>query len=500
MVAFWCRRFVVPSLACLLVVACSDGGGRDLGLTTERTLVPRMTRATPAREESPAQPELRDGLLAEGLGAFDEGPGEPLLPRALEGDPPADATEEGTLLSRFVHLADAQLLDDESPVRLTLFDAPGLSSAAFRPQEHFGCHFVDAMARTLRRIHRRRPIDFILLGGDNIDNAQSNELEWFLRLAEGGEVECDSGDDDDIVPGRDNDPKDPIDAVGFPVPFYWVQGNHDSLVQGNVVVTEERDARARSDTAIGWARDWTQPGGPLSPQTVADARRTLLTPAALLARVQAHGDGHGLDDEAVARGRAHYAVPLPGDRLTLIVVDTAAPTGAASGLLRRPELTEIIAPMFDAARERGHWVIVTSHHAAASLTDGGGVGGMAQDDAVLEEEWTDFLSEQPHLLMSLVAHSHRHRIRELEGAGGRFFEVMTASLLDYPQQARMLEVRELGDGRVAIDCIGVDYVGGAIAEEGRALAILDYTSGWSDDGTSERMDRNVRLIVPRPAF
>ena len=74
----------------------------------------------------------------------------------------------------------------------------------------------------------------MVLGGDNADNAQQNELDWFLSILDGApSVECDSGKDDDPVTGPDNDPKDPFVAEGLKVPWLWVTGNHDILNQGN---------------------------------------------------------------------------------------------------------------------------------------------------------------------------------------------------------------------------------------------------------------------------
>src|SRR5690606_5499 len=68
---------------------------------------------------------------------------------------------------------------------------------------------------------------------------QANELEWVIEVMNGTPgLETDSGEDDDPVPGPDNDPKDPFDPTAFPAPWLYVPGNHDVLVVGINLPTE----------------------------------------------------------------------------------------------------------------------------------------------------------------------------------------------------------------------------------------------------------------------
>ncbi len=74
------------------------------------------------------------------------------------------------------------------------------------------------------------------VSGDCADSAQLNELRWFVQLMDGRPgLHTDSGRDDDPIPGPANDPKDPFDPVPFPAPWYYVPGNHDVEVVGNLV-------------------------------------------------------------------------------------------------------------------------------------------------------------------------------------------------------------------------------------------------------------------------
>ena len=469
--------------------------------TTEERILPSHPVAD-APTLDPRDPALLEQLLADGYGAVHWVAGEPIVDRTLDGAPAPSLAPAPVLLGRFVHLADVQLADDESPTRVALLDNTESLTAAFRPQESYACRALDAAARTINAIHAEHPLDLVLLGGDNIDSAQRNELAWFQGILDGApQIHCDSGIDDDPVPGPGNDPKDPFAPVGLDVPWRWVSGNHDVLVQGNFTRAAQQ-AAALGDQAPGGTRDWSRPGGPIVDGTVPpDPERALLSVADLLAHVSAAGDGHGIDAAVQARGRALYTFPLAGTPVVFLVIDTAAETGGAAGLLREADVDGFIRPALDAAEAAGERVIVASHHCSTSLGDGGGLGGTTQPDAVPTAEWQALLAEYPNLLMHLCAHSHTHRARVIQPAGGgAYWEVATASLADHPQQIRVLEIHDQGDGRLTITGIAVDYAvdDDPLAADGRARSVIDVTSAWRHSGEGGVEDRNVRLWVSPP--
>ena len=161
-------------------------------LTTEATLEPTRMRSTSADARKPTDPANVAAMLAEGFGETKPGPGEMYLARTLDGAMPKAPGTKPKLLARFAHLADFQLADDESPARLINFDAPTGTDGAFRPHEAHECHIVNALVRTVNVVHEKTPIDFAVLGGDNGDNAQSNEEAWVIDLLNGApSVECD---------------------------------------------------------------------------------------------------------------------------------------------------------------------------------------------------------------------------------------------------------------------------------------------------------------------
>lgn len=471
-------------------------------LTTEERIEPTKAVDTTAAR-NPRDPADVEAMLKEGFGDFEIVAGEPSQPLTLDMSTPPAAGPNAKLVARFVHLSDIQLADDESGARVVNVDSPmGATAGAFRPQEGHECRILNAAVRTIDKIHEATPLDFVVLGGDNADNAQTNEVDWVLSILGGAPlVSCDSGIDDDPVSGPDNDPKDPFIADGLAMPWFWVTGNHDILNQGNIPPTIKESEYLGSYAAVG-ARNWSEPGGPVILGDIPpDPQRAALFGPDLLTTIKADGDGHGITDDAITRGRAFYSFD-PAPKLRVIVIDTAAPTGSADGLLRQSEIDEFLIPALETAQTEGRYVIVTSHHSSTQLTDGGGVFGMAQPDAVLGPELRDVLGSYPNVLMHLAGHTHTHKAARIQPATSphAYWEVETAALADFPHQMRMIEVWEQDNGFVSVKLVAFDYQteGDPVAEEGRKIGILDFTSGWQGDGTGTATDRNVELYVPAP--
>lgn len=472
-------------------------------LTTEERLALSKAPVTAEPANDPRFPEHVEAMLADGFADYTLSDGEAIERRLMDGSTPPAPGPNATLLARFVHLADIQLADDESPARLCNGDVPiSPTNSAFRTQDGHQCRILNAAVRTINRVSQDAPLDLVILGGDNIDNAQTNEAEWVLDLLSGADVvECDSGADDDPVPGPANDPKDPFVAEGLLVPYVWVTGNHDVLNQGTFPAASFADEYVGDYAATG-TRDWSRPGGPVKLGDVpADEARAAVSGSELLALVQADGDGHGVTDEAVASGRAFHTHDLPDTPLRFIVIDTTAPTGSSDGLLHQAEVDDFLIPALDAALAEDKLVIVTSHHASGSLSDGGNFAGVAQPDAVVSDAFQTILAGYPNVLMHLAGHSHVHRVNLISPAtGAPYWEVLSAALADFPSQMRLVEIRDLDNGYYGIALTALDYQteSDPVAEEGRRLSIIDITSGWeANDHAGVVGDRNVELYVPK---
>lgn len=509
------QRRLGVGLVALVMLACSAedtavvgqpvvGGGlaplSGAPTTADKTLVPKKPRLETPGAQNPALPE---GLATypPDLGDLVEGPGEAHVARALDGSAAPAPGASPKRLSRFVHLADLQLADDESPMRLAAYDGSGPTSSAMRPQDPDLCRLTGAAVRTINALHRKEPLDFVLLGGDNTDSSQSNEVDWLLGILNGGKVECDSGDDDDLIAGPDNDGKDPFVSEGLLVPWKWVTGNHDVLIQGTVPITEQRKQTALGDSDKGGTRGWKQ-GGVIKDGIAPDARRALLERKEMMARVAGDKDGHGLGEAQRQSGKAFHFFDVPNTPLRFLILDTGAETGGADGMLHQADVDAYVKPALDEAKALGKWVILASHHASGALTEDGGTFGTKQGDALLPDAWRDYAGGYENVVYSMVAHSHENRVEAIQPAKGRgWWEIMTASIADFPHQFRVIEVWDQDNGWLMLraTCVDLAVDGDPVAAEGRRLGLIDRQSGWNPgDGVGKPDARNVELYVRKP--
>lgn len=472
-------------------------------LTTEVTLAPKATPQEPSTDLNPSDPAARKTMLADGWGALVEMPGEAHATRPPPGQTPPAAGASPKRLARFVHMPDLQLADDESPTRLALFDgaAPAATDSAFRPHDVDMCNIVNAAVKSVNELHEKEPFDFLLLGGDNADSAQQNELDWVFSILNGkSEVECDSGADDNPIAGGKNDGKDPFEAPGLAMPWYWVTGNHDILIQGNLPVTPAKQAEAVGSVAVGGARDWSQPGGPLVKEVVPDELRKPLVRKDVMSAVVAAG-GHGVGPDQVASGKGIYTFDVDGTPLRFLILDTACETGGSSGMIRQGDVDTVIKPALDQAKTENKLVVLASHHATSSLGNGVGLGGKEQPDAVVQADWEAFIGGYDNVVFSIVGHSHRNRMKWIAPTGGHgWWEVMTSALADFPNQLRVIEIWDQDNGWLMLRGTNVDFstMGDRAALDGRTLATLDYVSGWVDEGLGAVEDRNAEIWIPKP--
>jgi metallophosphoesterase (TIGR03767 family) len=338
-------------------------------------------------------------------------PGWPLEVRGDLAEPRAGREDRRTALATIVHLTDVHVIDAQSPARVEFLDRyadqPTQSipfSSAWRPQETLSGHVADAMIRRLRRIGRGpvtgRGFDIAVSTGDNTDNQQANELDWFLTVLNGGAVAVNSGDPDryegvqhDDVLGFDDHywhPDEvvhpvtsapdaykrvhgfpdvpgllaaaiaPFDALGLPMPWYSCYGNHDGLLQGNAPAVPPLDTIATGPLKIVGLPAGMSPndfaeglasgdpatlgallGGPARLVT-ADPERRPISPTEW---VQAHLDvttgpgpvGHGYDAENLATGRLYYTFDI-GDGVFGICLDTVNRGGYADGSIGQEQL------------------------------------------------------------------------------------------------------------------------------------------------------------------
>jgi hypothetical protein len=151
-------------------------------------------------------------------------------------------------------------------------------------------------------------------------------------------------------------------------------------------------------------------------------------------------------------------------------------------------------------------VVLFSHHPLETLVNGTRPPGA--DRRILADELRDVLLGHPCVIAWVNGHTHTHTITAIraDGAPGGFWQITTASHIDWPQQSRVIELLAT-DGGLAICCTVLDTAAPAAYAHGelrlalaarrgnspRRLAIrIEITDRGGAGGTA---DRSAVLLV-----
>lgn len=431
--------------------------------------------------------------------------------RELAPNFPAEGTQRSSLAYILV-IADPQIIDEESPIRMDGY------ANVYRPGGQLTPQVFEAHIRTARRISDRsnRPFDFTIIAGDLTDTSQKNELDWMITALNGGVIDPDSGADDDPVPGPGNDYNDPFVAIGIDSPWYVALGNHDVLHVGGFGLIDNtlRDA-AQGDhlfTDSNFSKIW---GGYVAGDTAdhkvvfdasvitpADPDRLPLNEAELLQTLyEAEGApaGHGYSREDVAGLKGYYSVyPVAGKPIKMIVLDSTDSAGTSLGSMDKMQFSWLHEELVSAA-DNHELVIVVSHHRLQDFEDKSNVSA---------EMVRDLLVSSDNVILHLTGHGHRDS-KSLQTANGEdgFWELMTTSTIDFPMQSRILELVDEHNGYLSIYVTNVGHNSAAttLASKARQLAAgkLAFGTTFFDGDTvafweEEVQAQNLLLRVALP--
>jgi metallophosphoesterase (TIGR03767 family) len=481
-------------------------------------------------------------------------------------------------VASIVQVTDLHMIDAQSPMRFEFMAAT--RPPFFRPQEALGTH---AAAQLVARINELamgpfsdRPFDCVVATGDNSDNNEEIELDWFISVMSGGSISANSGAIDRWEGVQDSgnplyyNPErtvsDRFTSKGFPLidgffdrvmrehssdglatPWYSVFGNHDDSIGGSIPAgwtpleelytgtTKFTGFTSEAANSALAARLSGQPGTPLgsditadrSWQVTSDARRRPFTPAEFMAAhlapkaIGAGPLGHGFTPAAVEAGVTYYTFAIaPG--VTGISLDSTNREGGSRGSIGGEQfawLAEVLrsgsSTYYDADDTKiGHAVddtlfVLFSHHTSGSMDNGAPDPGNPREPRHLGPEIVALLQRFPNVIAWINGHTHGNSIESRPGPTPvrGFWEINTASHVDFPQQARIMEVCDNRDGTLSLFTTLIEsaapyraeYDDGsqqALASLYRELSFNDLHNSGSHEGRAK--DGNTELLIVNP--
>ncbi|MCX6430612.1 MAG: TIGR03767 family metallophosphoesterase [Actinobacteria bacterium] len=428
------------------------------------------------------------------------------------------------------HLSDLHVCDAQSPLRPEYLDRWADPTSpirdlvgtigTYRPHAMLTPHVVEAMVTSLNQMSvgplSGHAINAAIVTGDTTDNAQENEVNWYLALLDGVELRPDSGsfdryegviddasehydikywhphgtprglEDDEpralygfpVIPKLLDSCRAPFKATGLDVPWYAVHGNHDALLQGTVTANEEmkkemmgnrRYEALPSSLSLAETLAAFNEVGPADFPTESDAPFVLVTAdverravdrgkfAALHRQSPGKPEGHGFSEKNVENKTMYYSTDIGGVRL--IVLDSVNLYGGWQGSLDEEQFiwleNEIQTTQLP--------VVLASHHPLSKMFNDYSLA----ERRVCLDEITTMLLKYPRVILWLAGHEHRHHVEWIGSEVGikGFWQIETASHVDWPQQSRTVEVVRADDGDIYIGLTVVDHAGPAKYEE-----------------------------------
>lgn len=354
-----------------------------------------------------------------------------------------------------------------------------------------------------------------------------------------------------VVPGLLKAAVRPFTAAGLDMPWLTVFGNHDGLLQGTIP-----DNPALNGIATGTGKIiGLAPGTNLNVlfsellannpavlklliggsvrQVTADPNRRLLSRAQIIREhfiTTGRPRGHGYTKKNLADGTAYYA--FGNGAIRFIVLDTVNQGGGPNGSLDRVQFgwleRQLIAGSSSYLDPSGQVVthsardqlfVLFSHHTIGTM-DNHSLAHGETGPRVLGPDVQALLLRFPNVVAWVNGHTHvnqllGHARSAASPFGGGFWEVNTASHIDWPQQSRLVEIADNRDGTLSVIVTIVDTA--APPSFGRRLASpLDLASlsrelginDWQAPHPANRVDgrrgsvqdRNAELIVPAPSW
>ena len=477
-------------------------------------------------------------------------------------------------LINLIHITDTHICDAQSPARVEYLDRyadphhpassiVGTLIGTYRAHEILTTQVLESAVQAINRIDlapvTKTAISAVLITGDLTDNAQSNELDWLTTLLLGGKLRADSGAKDKwegvggefyspffwnphgTPKGERNDfPRDlygfptipellhairqPFYSSGLKYPFLAVHGNHDALLQGTVVPNEELRESVTSDEKIFELSDEealqalskvSEQGpaaypSPIAPKVMtvsADESRDFLSPIEWNINFYREDEDNGISSQHLGSDRKYWRKDY--ESIIILALDTVNPFGGWQGSIDQEQfnwLKEQVEQIKD------KYIVITSHHPIQDIYNGYSPSARR----VLGAEIESYLITKPAVIAWICGHTHRHRIAYFGPDITRgFYQIETSSLIDWPQQGRIIEIFLTQDDEICIASTVFNHQGSILPDyEHLRLDEVNELSGLSrilslndwqrrggifaiENNEGEGSDRNSILCLPK---
>ncbi|WP_037345001.1 TIGR03767 family metallophosphoesterase [Sciscionella sediminilitoris] len=564
----------------------ATGGAAAAALTFGGTAgaagLDRALRETRRRAIAPAGTTLETVATQQGNSGYrtlTAGPGWPLVTRTDLSTGASGRDDRRRALASFVQFTDIHIVDAQSPMRFEYLHP--FTGSAHRPHETLTTQGGTSLVRRVNSLttgpFTGRAPDFVVCTGDNTDNHERIELDWYLSMLSGGTIVPNTGNAGEYEgvqnsgatlywnPG--NSVKDMYKDKGFPylphllstaiqqfespglrIPWYAVFGNHDDSVSGTLppglpfvdaiytgtLKLEGLSSSSEAEKLAGAMRENPRAAADALPHldgpirvVAADERRKPFTPkefvsAHLADEVTGKGPfGHGFSERNVEENSGYYTFPI-AEGVVGISMDSTCRAGFVNGAIGTAQfewiervLTKGSSRYYDSEGKlvkqdaSDTYFLLFSHHTSDTMDN-----GVPDPERLFEKRHTGaellaLLHRFPNVLAWVNGHTHRNEISPRPGDRPEqgFWEINTASHVDYPHHARIIELADNGDGTLSLFTTLIEaespYETNYADTSPRGLASLYRELAYNDihrdqDFLGAAKDHNTELLLTDP--